>query len=185
MREKQNSVRDSTNVPGNLDHADLPAMREARWGARRKAQVLQAMQAGKLSFDDACERYMLSAEELKSWQEAVGRHGVAGLKVISLGERRQRPRRPVNEPCSARLSATRRMECVMTDVSPSGARIEFAAPVRAPAGFELKCNRTGRCTWAEVRWTRGNAVGVVFRASPAAPSIMPSDVDAWLLGERD
>ena len=185
MREEQKFRPEFTGLAGKVDHTDLPAVREARWGAKRKAQVLQAMQAGTLSFDEACERYMLSAEELKSWQEAVGRHGVAGLKMVSLGERRKRPRRVVNEPCSARLNARRRVECLMTDVSPSGARIEFATPVRAPTAFELKCTRTGRCTWAEVRWTRGKSVGVVFRASPAAPSVVPSDVDAWLLGERD
>ena len=185
MREEQNSTPEYTGLARNSASIDLPPVGEARWGARRKAQVLEAMQAGALSFEDACERYMLSSEELKSWEEAVGRHGVSGLKVVSLGERRKGSRRVINEPCSARLNARRRIDCVMTDVSPGGARIEFAAPVRAPTGFELKCTRTGRCTWAEVIWRQGKTLGVIFRASPAAPSMVPSEMDAWLLGERD
>jgi len=61
--------------------ADLPARDTKRWVSSRKALVVMAVQGGLISLDDACVRYRLSVEEFLSWQKAVQRHGVPGLRV--------------------------------------------------------------------------------------------------------
>jgi hypothetical protein len=68
------------------DLDDLPPPETRRWVARRKAQVVDAVRAGRLTFDDACRRYNISHEEFASWERAIDRHGVRGLKVTRLQE---------------------------------------------------------------------------------------------------
>lgn len=63
---------------------DLPRPSTTRWVARRKAEVVTAVRGGLLSFEDACLRYKLTADEFLSWQEALEKHGLAGLKVTKL-----------------------------------------------------------------------------------------------------
>jgi hypothetical protein len=67
---------------------DLPATPAQRWVMRRKAQVVAAVQGGLLTLDDACERYALSVEEYLSWQNAIARFGVAGLRATHAQEYR-------------------------------------------------------------------------------------------------
>jgi len=64
-----------------LTSESLPAADTHRWTARRKAEVVAAVDGGLLSWDEACERYSLSIEELTGWQRAVDRIGVPGLRV--------------------------------------------------------------------------------------------------------
>jgi len=58
--------------------------------------VVAAVSGGLLTVDDVCERYDLSAEEFASWQRAVERSGMPGLRVTriqhykSLYERQQK-----------------------------------------------------------------------------------------------
>ena len=59
----------------------LPSPRTKRWVVRRKAEVVAAVKGGLLTTDDACARYGLSLEEFTSWQRAVDRAGLAGLRV--------------------------------------------------------------------------------------------------------
>lgn len=59
----------------------LPAPGTTRWVVRRKAEVVAAVKGGLLSIDDACKRYGLSLEEFASWQRAVDRSGMPGLRV--------------------------------------------------------------------------------------------------------
>ena len=63
---------------------NLPPPHSTRWGARRKAQVVAAVQAGILTIEEACERYWLSLEEFASWQRELTTDGVAGLKAAQL-----------------------------------------------------------------------------------------------------
>ncbi|MFW5681065.1 MAG: DUF1153 domain-containing protein [Pseudomonadota bacterium] len=63
---------------------DLPPPDTERWVASRKAQVVRAVQEGRLSLDQACERYGLSGEEFLGWQRMIDRHGVPGLRVTRL-----------------------------------------------------------------------------------------------------
>ena len=73
-----------------------PAAGTTRWVVRRKAEVVAAVNGGLLSVDEACERYSLTLEEFASWQRAVDRSGMPGLRVTriqhykSLYERQQR-----------------------------------------------------------------------------------------------
>ncbi len=61
--------------------AELPPAGTMRWVPRRKAQVVAAVRGGALSLDDACERYALTVEEFLSWQRAIDRFGLAGLRA--------------------------------------------------------------------------------------------------------
>ena len=66
------------------DRIELPSRNTKRWVARRKAQVVLAVQAGAISLTDACERYSLSVEEFLCWQRAIENNGVQGLRATRL-----------------------------------------------------------------------------------------------------
>jgi hypothetical protein len=75
-----------------LTPADLPAPDTTRWVVRRKAEVVAAVRGGLLSLDDACARYSLSVSEFLSWEQAIDRHGMAGLLAKRLvANRRAKP----------------------------------------------------------------------------------------------
>lgn len=59
----------------------LPSPATNRWVVRRKAEVVAAVNGGMLSIEEACERYQLTLEEFASWQRAVERSGLPGLRV--------------------------------------------------------------------------------------------------------
>lgn len=63
--------------------------RVTRWVARRKAEVVAAVNGGLISTEVACKRYEISEQELKSWQVAVNRSGMKGLRVTRLKEYRE------------------------------------------------------------------------------------------------
>ena len=63
---------------------DLPPTTTRRWVVRRKAKVVAAVNGGLLSVDEACERYDLTLEEFASWQRAVDRSGMPGLRVTRI-----------------------------------------------------------------------------------------------------
>ena len=67
---------------------NLPPANTTRWVARRKAEVVAAVDGGLLSIDAACERYNLTLEELASWMRAVERSGIHGLRVTRLQQYR-------------------------------------------------------------------------------------------------
>ena len=63
---------------------DLPPPDTKRWVVRRKAEVVAAVNGGLLSIDDVLERYGLTLEEFASWQRAVDRSGMQGLRVTRI-----------------------------------------------------------------------------------------------------
>ncbi len=69
---------------------DLPPRDCSRWIARRKAEVVAAVNGGLLSIREACDRYDLTLEEFASWQRAVEREGLAGLRVTRMQSHRDR-----------------------------------------------------------------------------------------------
>jgi hypothetical protein len=71
-----------------LTLADLPNRDTARWVTRRKAEVVAAVQGGLISLEDACDRYRLSVEEFLSWQHAIARHGLDGLRATHVQDHR-------------------------------------------------------------------------------------------------
>jgi hypothetical protein len=64
-----------------LTLADLPKPDTRRWVARRKAEVVAAVQGGLITLEDACDRYRLTVEEYLSWRHAISEYGLVGLKV--------------------------------------------------------------------------------------------------------
>ena len=71
-----------------LTLADLPDA-TTRWVASRKAVVVDAVNHGLISRDDAIRRYGLTEEEFDAWTLAVSRYGRNGLKVTQLQKFRQ------------------------------------------------------------------------------------------------
>jgi len=78
----------------------LPPADTQRWSFRRKAAVVIAMRAGVIAREEACERYILSPEELAAWEMAFDENGIPGLRITrhqiyrkgSRGSRRERVR---------------------------------------------------------------------------------------------
>jgi hypothetical protein len=73
---------------------------------RQKAIVVAAVKGGLLSIDEASGRYALTVEEYLSWQDAVERHGLAGLRTTKIqryrGYRRATIRQKLRRPGSKR-----------------------------------------------------------------------------------
>jgi len=67
----------------------LPPANTRRWVVRRKAEVVAAVAGNLLSVDAACDRYSLSLEEFASWQRAVDRSGIPGLRVTRIQHYRE------------------------------------------------------------------------------------------------
>lgn len=84
--DRPNRVVGPVGEPLTLE--TLPPRGIDRWTIRRKGQVVAAVNGGLLTFDEACERYGLAIEELTSWQRAVARSGMAGLRVTRLQQYR-------------------------------------------------------------------------------------------------
>ena len=59
-----------------------------RWVPRRKAQVVTAVRGGAISLDEACRRYALTVEEFVSWQRAIDKFGLDGLRATHAQEHR-------------------------------------------------------------------------------------------------
>ena len=90
--------------PGN------PPPGTGRWTARRKAQVVDAVAAGGLTLEAACQAYELSPEELAAWKRALDRHGMEALKVTHRREFRAAPFMTAAQasPAARRVSVRRR-----------------------------------------------------------------------------
>ncbi len=76
-----------TGEPLTLE--DLPPTNTKRWVIRRKAEVVAAVRGGLLSLEDACEKYTLSVEEFLSWQRAIDKDGLLGLRVTRVQDYRE------------------------------------------------------------------------------------------------
>jgi hypothetical protein len=83
----------ASRLPPEAPETALPPAGTTRWVARRKAQVVEAIQSGRLSLDEAWRRYRLGVEEFGAWKRALYRSGVEGLRVARTRARRRRPRR--------------------------------------------------------------------------------------------
>ena len=82
MADRRNSRRPASGEPiETASESGLPPAGTRRWVARRKAQVVEAVQNGKLRLDDALRRYELSIEEFSLWKRRFYRSGVEGLRM--------------------------------------------------------------------------------------------------------
>jgi hypothetical protein len=78
-------------VPLNNISADPPPPAgTTRWVHTRKAAVVVAILTGRMTIEEACEMYGLSAEEILSWRNLVQKFGVDSLRVTSLQAYRRR-----------------------------------------------------------------------------------------------
>ena len=57
--------------------------------------VVEAVRGGQLTLQEACERYQLSLDEFLSWERAIERHGVPGLRTtrVQVYRETEKPRR--------------------------------------------------------------------------------------------
>ena len=81
--------RDARTTFDTIDEAfdELPPA-GTRWVPRRKAQVVAAVRVGVISLDEACRRYALTIEEFVTWQRAIDKFGLAGLRISHAQEHR-------------------------------------------------------------------------------------------------
>ncbi|GGC99756.1 MULTISPECIES: DUF1153 domain-containing protein [Aquisalinus] len=68
---------------------DLPSPKTKRWVIRRKAEVVAAVRGGLMSLEQACQRYSLTDEEYASWEVAIDKHGLPGLRTTRLQQYRK------------------------------------------------------------------------------------------------
>ena len=68
----------------NKRNLALPAPDTKRWVARRKAVVVEAVRSGAIDLAEVCRRYNLSIEEFLTWERAIEKYGVPGLRVTRL-----------------------------------------------------------------------------------------------------
>lgn len=68
---------------------NIPPANTTRWVVRRKAEVVAAVNGGLLSITEVCKRYQLTLEEFASWQRAVERSGMGGLRVTRIQHYRE------------------------------------------------------------------------------------------------
>jgi hypothetical protein len=71
----------------------LPPPNTRRWVVRRKAAVVSAVRNGRITLEEALQRYQLTEEEYRSWERAFEQHGLPGLRTTRLQQYRS-PRRP-------------------------------------------------------------------------------------------
>jgi hypothetical protein len=64
-----------------LDLESVPPVTTTRWVARRKAQVVAAVQAGLFTIEEACDLYKLTLEEFLGWQQTIRETGIRGLQI--------------------------------------------------------------------------------------------------------
>ena len=93
--ETEARYRDGPRVLGKATSRDeedlvLPPPETKRWMSRRKAAILVAVRAGVITREEACQRYLLSEEELAGWEVAFDRAGIRGLLVVRLQSYRRR-----------------------------------------------------------------------------------------------
>ncbi len=75
-----------TGAPLTL--SDLPPANTQRWVIRRKAEVVAAVRGGLLTLEEACARYRLTTDEFLSWQQAIDRWGMPGLRTTRIQQYR-------------------------------------------------------------------------------------------------
>lgn len=90
MSTRNGSVTQVIGPTGEpLTADDLPPPDTKRWVIRRKAEVVAAVRGGLITLEEACRRYSLSVEEFLSWQRAIDRNGLPGLRITRVQDYRQ------------------------------------------------------------------------------------------------
>jgi hypothetical protein len=62
------------------------------------------------------------------------------------------------------------MDCLIRDISPTGARLELSGAATIPDRFTLLVPQTGKTFEATIKWRRGDEVGVAFESGQDQPA---------------
>ncbi len=85
-QDGRDSVQTITGWDGSpITKADLPAPNTKRWVARRKAEVVIAVNRGLLTFEEAQQRYSLSIEEFQEWENALYTRAFSNARPHRIG----------------------------------------------------------------------------------------------------
>ena len=90
MNKSTRSLLRMSPLPARLSADELPTPGVTRWVRRRKLAVVAAVLDRRLSIEEACERYDLSAEELLSWRDMVDLYGPRGISAFTMLDPRRR-----------------------------------------------------------------------------------------------
>ena len=124
-----------TEVTGPLGERmtrdDLPPRNTMRWIARRKAEVVAAVNGGLLTVREACERYDLTLEEFASWQRAVEREATPVMGAAPAPSASVTPAGPPGAPTIGTVSPGNTQITVnFTAAMACGALIAFQKPAQ-------------------------------------------------------
>jgi len=80
-----------SSAAATSDSVDLPPPGTTRWVIRRKAAVVAGVHQGRITLEEACQRYQLPVEEFLSWQGQIERHWLLGLRATRVQDYRREP----------------------------------------------------------------------------------------------
>ena len=96
---KETAMDNSGNSPAargpcgpSITEDDLPSPDTRRWVPSRKAIVVNAVRGGLVSLQTVLDRYHMTEQEFRSWEQGLEAHGTYGLKITKL-QLRPRPKR--------------------------------------------------------------------------------------------
>jgi PilZ domain len=82
---------------------------------------------------------------------------------LSIGERRTSARqRRLNGAKIIFNNNSSVFDCVVRDLSDTGARLRVASPIGIPDSFDLRIDRNGACYPSKVVWRSADYIGVIF-----------------------
>jgi hypothetical protein len=69
------------------------------------------------------------------------------------------------------------LECLIRDISPTGARLELSASITLPDRFDLYLPHRDETCKVQIQWRRGSQLGVAFEQVERAPAAPPQPQD--------
>jgi hypothetical protein len=94
---------------------------------------------------------------------------LAARSVEGRGERRGGARLRTLKEGRLLTSDRTSVDCLIRDLSASGAKIAFAGPTAIPDEFRLLMKATNMLVPARLVWQRGLFAGIAFTGAPRAP----------------
>ena len=86
---QQGSTRRAVTKTVKFALDQLPPSYRVHWSAKRKAQVVDAIEGGLIRLEDALDRYRMSMEEYHSWRQDLRRRQAQRVgNVLAFGRRR-------------------------------------------------------------------------------------------------
>ena len=67
------------------------------------------------------------------------------------------------------------MDCLVRNISPSGAKLHLTEGIALPEVFELHIPQRNETVRAQMRWRRGDEIGVLFLSGAGALAVQPVD----------